>query len=148
MRSSQQVCWGGLPFPPPGDHVLSELSTMTPASWAALHSMTHGFTEFCKPLCHDKAVSMKGQGGLVCCSPQGRRVRQLGEWKTKMTTITITKLYITSQEFASLMTESLYLGPLHPFCSPLQHPSPLAAIILFSVLRVCFMFVFLSRLHM
>ena len=49
---------------------------------------------------------------------------------------------------AYAMTESLYLGPLHPFCSPLQHRSPLAAIILFSVLRVCFMFVFLSRLHM
>ena len=35
---------------------------------------------------------------------------------------------------AYFMTKSLYLGPLHPFCSPLQHPSPLAAIIVFSVL--------------
>ena len=137
MRSSQQVCWGGLPFPPPGDHVLSELSTMTPASWAALHSMTHGFTEFCKPLCHDKAVSMKGQGGLVCCSPQGRRVRQLGEWKTKMTTITITKLYITSQEFASLMTESLYRLTDIYLCPPT--PKPMATTILLST-SVSFMF--------
>ena len=35
---------------------------------------------------------------------------------------------------AYFMTKSLYPGPLHRFCSPLQHPSPLAAVILFSVL--------------
>ena len=27
----------------------------------------------------------KGQGSLVCCSPWGRRVRQLGEWTTTTT---------------------------------------------------------------
>ena len=39
-----------LPFPPPVDCVLSELSTMTHPSWVALHSMTHSFIELHKPL--------------------------------------------------------------------------------------------------
>ena len=38
------VHWGGLPFPPPVDHVWSELSTVTHPSWVALHSMAHSFT--------------------------------------------------------------------------------------------------------
>ena len=45
-----------LPFPPPVDHVLSELSTMTCLSWVALHGMAHSFIELCKPLCHDREV--------------------------------------------------------------------------------------------
>ena len=40
--------WGGLPFPPPVDHVLSELSAMTSPSWVALHGMAHSFTELRK----------------------------------------------------------------------------------------------------
>ena len=59
MRFSQQVYWGGLPFPPPVDHVLSELSAMTSPSWVALHGMAHSFTELHKPLCH-KAVICEG----------------------------------------------------------------------------------------
>ena len=43
-------------FPPPVDHVLSELSTLTHLSWVALHSLAHSFTELCKSLCLDKAV--------------------------------------------------------------------------------------------
>ena len=56
MRISQQVYWGGLPFPLPVDHVLSETFAMTHLSWVALWSMAHSFTEFCKLLCHNKAV--------------------------------------------------------------------------------------------
>ena len=52
----QAKIWGGLPFPPPVDHVLSELSTMTRPSWVALHSMTHSFIGLRKPLPQDKAV--------------------------------------------------------------------------------------------
>ena len=52
MEFSGLVHWGGLPFPSPVDHVLSELSTMTRQSWVALH----GFTELQKSLRHDKAV--------------------------------------------------------------------------------------------
>ena len=45
MGFSRQEYWSGLPFPFPGDHILSELSTMTHPSWMALHSMAHSFTE-------------------------------------------------------------------------------------------------------
>ena len=42
---SRQEYWSGLPFSSPGDHVLSELSTMTYPFWAALHGMSHSFIE-------------------------------------------------------------------------------------------------------
>ena len=48
-------------FPPPVDHVLSELFTMTLPSWVALHSMAHRFIELCKPLHHDKAMILEGE---------------------------------------------------------------------------------------
>ena len=60
MQLSQQVYWGGLSFPPPVDHILSELSAVTCLSWVALHGMAHSFTELRKPLCHDKAVILEG----------------------------------------------------------------------------------------
>ena len=48
-----QEYWSGLPFPPPVDHVVSELFTLTHLSWLALHSMAHSFIELHKPLCHE-----------------------------------------------------------------------------------------------
>ena len=36
--------WNSLPFPPPVDHILSELFTMI-RPWVTLHSMAHSFTE-------------------------------------------------------------------------------------------------------
>ena len=60
MGFSQLVYWGSVPFPPPMDHILSELSTMTCLSWVALHSMAHSFIEICKHLHHDKTVIHKG----------------------------------------------------------------------------------------
>ena len=53
---SQQEYWSRLPFPPPLDHVLSEVSTVTCPSWVAPHMMNHGFIGLCKPLLLDKAV--------------------------------------------------------------------------------------------
>jgi len=50
MGFSKQEYWSGLPFPPPVDHVLSELFTMTCPSWMALH--------------HDKAVIHEGERQL------------------------------------------------------------------------------------
>ena len=41
MGFSWQENWSGLPFPPPVDHVLSELFTMTRLSWVALHGMAY-----------------------------------------------------------------------------------------------------------
>ena len=46
----------GLPFPSPGDHVLSELFAMTHLSWVALHDMAHSFSDLHKPLRHNEAV--------------------------------------------------------------------------------------------
>ena len=51
-RFSRQEHWGGLPFPSPVDHVLSELSTITHPSWVALHGMAHSFTESDKAVVH------------------------------------------------------------------------------------------------
>ena len=62
MGFSHQEHWSGLPFPPPVDHILSELSTMTRLSWVTLHSMAQSFIELCKPLLHDKAVIHEGWG--------------------------------------------------------------------------------------
>ena len=50
MRFSRQKYGSGLPFPSPVDHILSELCTMTHPSWAALHSMTHGFNAWDKAM--------------------------------------------------------------------------------------------------
>ena len=57
---SRQEYSSGLPFPPPVNHILSELSTVTHLSWEALHGMAHSFIELHKPLCHDKAVIQEG----------------------------------------------------------------------------------------
>ena len=46
----------GVSFPPLVDYILSELFTMTHPSWVALQGTAHSFIEFCRPLCHDKAV--------------------------------------------------------------------------------------------
>ena len=50
-----------LAVPPPVDHVLSELFTVTHSSQVAPHSKTHSFIELCKTLCHDKAVICEGE---------------------------------------------------------------------------------------
>ena len=42
--------WSGLPFSPPVDPLLPELSIMTHSSWVALHGMPHNCTESRKPL--------------------------------------------------------------------------------------------------
>ena len=48
MGFSRQEYWSGLPFPSPVAHVLSELSTMTHPSWAALHGTADSFIELSK----------------------------------------------------------------------------------------------------
>ena len=56
MGFSWQESWSRLPFPPPVNHVLSELFTVTCPSWVALHGMAHSFIELCNCFCHHKAV--------------------------------------------------------------------------------------------
>ena len=55
MGFQQESC-SGLSFPPPVDHVLSELFTMIHSFWVALQSTAHSFIDLHKPLCHDKSV--------------------------------------------------------------------------------------------
>ena len=57
MRFPWQVYWGGLPFPSPVDHVLSELSTMTHLSWVVLHGMAHSFIELDKAGQEQRAIT-------------------------------------------------------------------------------------------
>ena len=52
MGISGQECWSGLPFPSPGYHILSELSTMTRPSCVALTSIALYFTELDKGVVH------------------------------------------------------------------------------------------------
>ena len=56
MGFSRQEYWSGFPFPPPVDHILSELFAMTHPSWMVLHGMAHSFIELHKPLLQDKTV--------------------------------------------------------------------------------------------
>ena len=60
VRFSRQEYWSGLSFPPPVDHVLTELFTMTHLFWVALQGMAHGFNELCRPLLYGKAVIHEG----------------------------------------------------------------------------------------
>ena len=59
MGFSQQLYRSSLPFLPPVDSILSEVSTMTHRSWVALHSMSHSFIELHKPL-HQDSDSWRG----------------------------------------------------------------------------------------
>ena len=52
MGFSRKEYWCDLTFPSPGDHVLSELSTMTHPSWVAPHSIAHSFIELDKAVVH------------------------------------------------------------------------------------------------
>ena len=69
MGFSGQKYWGGLPFPSPVDHILSEISTMTPPSWVALYSMVHSFIEL------DKAVILSKGKSLLLGAQGLRQVR-------------------------------------------------------------------------
>ncbi|CAI9174395.1 unnamed protein product [Rangifer tarandus platyrhynchus] len=60
------------PFPPPVDHILSELLTMTHLSWVALHLMAHSFNELCKPLHPTKAVIHEGASYIYYSTNQSQ----------------------------------------------------------------------------
>ena len=65
MGFSRQEYWSGLPFCPPVDHILSELSAMTHPSWVALHGIANNFIELCQPLYHNKAVILEGADSVT-----------------------------------------------------------------------------------
>ena len=83
MGFSRQEHWGGLPFPSSVDHVLSELSTMTCPSWAALHGMAHSFIELDKAVVHViSLVSFLWLWFLSCLSSdKDKRLMEASWWK-------------------------------------------------------------------
>ena len=91
MRFLRQEYWSGLPFPPPGDHVLSELSTRTYSSWSwvALQGITHSFTELYKPLCNDKAVIYEEECEGWVLLFKGKKERK---WKKKQLPLRVAPL--------------------------------------------------------
>ena len=58
MGCSRQVHWCVLPFPPPVDHILSELSTMNKWSCVALRGMVHSFKELSSPFATTRLWSL------------------------------------------------------------------------------------------
>ena len=58
-RFSQRESWHGLLFPPPRDHILSELFTMTRPSWVALCSMVTASSSYTSPFAMTRLWSMK-----------------------------------------------------------------------------------------
>ena len=60
MEFSWQTYWSGLPFPPPEAHILSELSTMTPLSWVALHAWLIASLSYASPFATTRQWSVKG----------------------------------------------------------------------------------------
>ena len=60
MRFSRQAYWGSLPFPPPVDHVLSELSAMTCLSWWPDMAWLIASESYTSPFTRIKQWPMKG----------------------------------------------------------------------------------------
>ena len=72
MGFSRQEYWGGLPFPSPVVHILSEPSTMTHLFWVALHGMAHSFTELDKAVVHMiRLISFLWLWFSVCLASDG-----------------------------------------------------------------------------
>ena len=65
MRFSQQVYWSGLPFPPPVDHILSELSTMTCLSWVGVKRRICVVPDYFNLLIYNQEMG-GGMGGNQC----------------------------------------------------------------------------------
>ena len=78
MEFLQQEHWIGLPFPPPVEHILLEVFTMTYPSWVALQGVAHSFTELCKPFCHKKSCDPWRGGYKIHCGFQFSLLFSLG----------------------------------------------------------------------
>ena len=82
MGFSGQEYWNGLPFLSPGDHVLSELSTMTCLSWVVLLSMADSLIELDKAVIHMiRLVSFLWLWYSVCLPSDGEGYEAYGrDW--------------------------------------------------------------------
>ena len=84
MGFSWQENWNGLPFPPPVDHISSELFTVTCPSLVTLRGMAHSFIELRKLLHHDKVMIHEGlsQHNICLVKVTGEKVtRKKWIWK-------------------------------------------------------------------
>ena len=57
---SRQEYWSGLPLPPPVDHILSELSTLTSPSWVACMAWIIASLSYASPFAMTRLWSIKG----------------------------------------------------------------------------------------
>ena len=78
---SRQEYWSGFPFPSPVDHVLSEVSTMTRASWLALYGMTHSFIELDKTVVHVISFISVLWLWFSFCLPSDKRLMEDSWWE-------------------------------------------------------------------
>ena len=60
MGFSRQEYWSGLPFPPPVDHIVSELCTLTCPSWVACTVWLIAPLSYSSPCTTKKLCSVKG----------------------------------------------------------------------------------------
>ena len=72
MGFSRQEYWSGLSFPPPVDHILSEIFTITHLTWVALHGMAYSFIGLDKVMVHViNLISFLWQWFSFCLSSYG-----------------------------------------------------------------------------
>ena len=101
MGFSRQEYCSGLPFPSPVDHILSEISIVTPPSWVALHGMAYSFIEL------DKAVDVTEDEGKVQCYKEQYCI---GTWNVR--SMNQGKLEVVKQEMARVNVGILGIGEL------------------------------------
>ena len=94
MGFSRQEFRSSLPFPPPVEGILSELSTMTHPSWVAIHGMAHSFIELDKAVVHvislvifqftDKEKKKKWERGTFMGDGERYKSETRGKWSLKV----------------------------------------------------------------
>ena len=110
MRFSRQEYWSGLPFPPPVDHILSEVFTRTHPSWVALHGMAYSFIVLGKLICHSKAV-------IHICKTKGERWGRFWviEWLRLDSTIAGSQVQSLVRELDPCATAKILSGQISKY---------------------------------
>ena len=130
---SRQEYWGGLSFPSPVDHILSELSTMTHPSWVVLHGMAHSFNEFAKLWAMWSVWLVFCDYGFHSVCPLPDKSKRLIEtsWWERVTGGTEScsdgwgHAQFSSVQFrCSVMSHTLWLHGLHHSRPPCQSSTP------------------------
>ena len=122
MGFSRQEYWSGLPFPPPVDHILSELLTMSCLPWVALHGNSHSFTESHKPLHHDKAVIHEEEGCPNLCTLWSfSRIEAFQWWQSQFSGLSWVSIFTSVRMYKiSLFHWFFEFGHCYTFVSQVQ----------------------------